>query len=210
MSVLNQSSGHIKKNIEMLSKTGPQTEASSLAEGDLSNMATINANHVLRLNRVTEDYLCPPEANVYGIDFTRFKIRDLDSSTTLFEIAKPPGPDVEEAPQEGEGEEADPNAGRFVRYQFTPQFLKLHTVGATVEFSVGTKPVKNFRMIERHFFRDQHLKTFDFDFGFCIPNSKNSCEHIYEFPKLEQSTIEQMIESPFDTRLVEEGKSNMT
>ena len=28
-------------------------------------------------------------------------------------------------------EEADPNAGRFVRYQFTPQFLKLNTVGAT-------------------------------------------------------------------------------
>ncbi len=28
-------------------------------------------------------------------------------------------------------EEVDPNAGRFVRYQFTPQFLKLKTVGAT-------------------------------------------------------------------------------
>lgn len=28
-------------------------------------------------------------------------------------------------------EEMDPNAGRFVRYQFTPQFLKLKTVGAT-------------------------------------------------------------------------------
>ena len=26
---------------------------------------------------------------------------------------------------------ADPNAGRFVRYQFTPEFLKLKTVGAT-------------------------------------------------------------------------------
>jgi hypothetical protein len=32
---------------------------------------------------------------------------------------------------EHEVEEADPNAGRFVRYQFTPQFLKLKTVGAT-------------------------------------------------------------------------------
>jgi hypothetical protein len=27
---------------------------------------------VLRLNKITENYLCPPEANVYGIDFTRF------------------------------------------------------------------------------------------------------------------------------------------
>ena len=80
------------------------------------------------------------------------------------------------------------------------QFLKLQTVGATVEFSVGSKPVSNFRMIERHFFRDRHLKTFDFDFGFCIPNSKNTCEHIYEFPKLDPATIELMIENPFETR----------
>ena len=39
-------------------------------------------------------------------------------------------------------------------------------------------------MIERHYFRDKLLKSFDFEFGFCIPNSKNTCEHIYEFPGL--------------------------
>lgn len=54
----------------------------------------------------------------------------------------------------------------------------------SVEFTVGTKPVKNFRMIERHFFRDRLLKTFDFEFGYCIPMSKNTCEHVYEFPRL--------------------------
>lgn len=41
-------------------------------------------------------------------------------------------------------------------------------------------------MIERHFFRDRLLKTFDFEFGYCIPYSKNTCEHIYEFPNLPQ------------------------
>lgn len=39
-------------------------------------------------------------------------------------------------------------------------------------------------MIERHFFRDRLLKTFDFEFGYCIPHSKNTCEHVYEFPRL--------------------------
>ena len=53
-----------------------------------------------------------------------------------------------------------------------------------VEFTVGAEPVNNFRMIERHYFRDKLLKSFDFEFGFCIPNSKNTCEHIYEFPTL--------------------------
>ncbi|XP_035734422.1 protein unc-119 homolog B-like isoform X3 [Vespa mandarinia] len=94
----------------------------------------------------------------------------------------------------------DANTGRFVRYQFTPQFLKLKTVGATVEFLVGPKPVNNFRMIERHFFRDRLLKTFDFQFGFCIPNSKNTCEHIYEFPTLPTDLVSEMIANPFETR----------
>ena len=83
---------------------------------------------LFRLNRVTEDYLCPPEANVYGIDFTRFKIRDITSSTTLFEIAKPASSGEDEDGEE-DGEDVDPNAGRFVRYQFTPQvysFMILH------------------------------------------------------------------------------------
>ena len=30
-----------------------------------------------------------------------------------------------------DSDDVDPNAGRFVRYQFTPQFLKLRCVGAT-------------------------------------------------------------------------------
>ena len=57
-----------------------------------------------------------------------------------------------------------------------------------VEFSVGEQPVNNFRMIERHFFRGKLLKTFDFEFGFCIPNSRNTCEHIYEFPSIGPDT----------------------
>lgn len=105
-----------------------------------------------------------------------------------------------------DGDGADPNAGRFVRYQFTPEFLKLKTVGAmsvffifnphtshlfdiiniscSVEFTIGDKPVQKFRMIEKHYFRDHLLKCFDFEFGFVIPNSKNTMEHIYELPQL--------------------------
>ncbi|CAG0888137.1 unnamed protein product [Darwinula stevensoni] len=143
------------------------------------------------------DFLCSADANVYGIDFIRFKIRDMDTGTILFEIAKPPAGN----PVTENSENTDnPNAGRFVRYQFTKQFLKLKTVGATVEFVVGEKPVNNFRMIEKHFFREHHLKTFDFEFGFCIPNSHNTCEHIYEFPHLSEDLIEEMVKHPYETR----------
>lgn len=169
-------------------------------KGELS-LSNITPEDVLRLDRITDTYLCSPEANVYDIDFTRFKIRDLESGTVLFEIAKPPtdfGVDHENG-DEAQEEPLDPNAGRFVRYQFTPQFLKLKTVGATVEFTVGAHPVNHFRMIEKHFFRDTLLKTFDFEFGFCIPFSRNTCEHIYEFPTLPPALVEEMIAAPFET-----------
>ncbi|KAH8259987.1 hypothetical protein KR038_007465 [Drosophila bunnanda] len=173
--------------------------------------SSVTPEDVLHLTKITDDYLCSANANVFEIDFTRFKIRDLESGAVLFEIAKPPseqfpdGLSVEEtmlaAAEELTLEDtADPNAGRYVRYQFTPAFLNLKTVGATVEFTVGSQPVNNFRMIERHFFRDRLLKTFDFEFGYCFPYSKNTCEHIYEFPNLPPDLVAEMISSPFETR----------
>ena len=91
-----------------------------MTETTPSTMPTISPAQVLSKSAISEDYLCPPQANIYGIDFTRFKIRDVDSGTTLFEIAKPP-PGDEGEQTEGESETPDLNAGRFVRYQFTPQ-----------------------------------------------------------------------------------------
>ncbi|XP_002737712.1 protein unc-119 homolog B-like [Saccoglossus kowalevskii] len=171
----------------------------TITEEDLLEKKDVSPDDVLKLIRCTENYLCEPDANSFDIDFTRFKIRDMDSGTVLFEIAKPP-PSEEEDDVESDPDEMDPNAGRFVRYQFTPQFLKLKNVGATVEFTVGDKPVNNFRMIERHYFGERLLKSFDFNFGFCIPNSKNTCEHIYEFPDLTPEEVQEMIDNPFDTR----------
>ena len=78
---------------------------------------SVTPGQVLKHTKITEDYLCEPEDNIYGIDFTRFKIRDLDTKATLFEIAKPPAKDDDE----NDIQDPDPNAGRFVRYQFTPQ-----------------------------------------------------------------------------------------
>lgn len=94
---------------------------------------------ILKMDKISEDYLCSTDDNIYNIDFTRFKIRDLESDTVLFEIAKPPSeqllpPDGVEKGADSEGNAellVCPNSGRYVRYQFTPQFLELKTVGAT-------------------------------------------------------------------------------
>lgn len=167
----------------------------TVTEEELLKKDAVTPDDVLKLTKCTENYLCEPGANVYSIDFTRFKIRDMETGTVLFEIAKPDNIDEEILDND-----EDPNAGRFVRYKFTPEFLKLKTVGATVEFTVGDKAVNNFRMIERHYFRGRLLKNFDFEFGFCIPNSKNTCEHIYEFPALNIDEVQEMIDNPFETK----------
>lgn len=186
--------------MSLLNQISHMKDHQSVSENDLLAMEYITPDNILGLDRITDTYLCPADANVYGIDFTRFKIRDMESNTVLFEISKPPNSGGGEMDNNSASEQHDPNAGRFVRYHFTPEFLRLRKVGATVEFTVGPNPIKEFRMIERHFFRNRLLKSFDFDFGFCIPNSKNACEQIYDFPRLEPEVIKQMVDSPFETR----------
>ncbi|MBN3305164.1 U119A protein, partial [Amia calva] len=137
-------------------------------------------------------YLCTPEDNIYNIIFSLFKIRDMASGAVLLEIRKHCPTEIQDV------RELDP--GRFIRYYFTPDFLRLREIGATVEFTVGSRAVNRFRLIERHYFRDQLLKSFDFEIGFCIPNSRNTCEHIYTLPELDPCTVEEMIAHPFETR----------
>ncbi|MCI4386019.1 hypothetical protein PGIGA_G00057290 [Pangasianodon gigas] len=177
-------------------KQGAEGGLPCTTEEELLKKPVITPEDVLGLQRITVNYLCSPEDNVHKIEFTRFKIRDMETGTVLFEITKPP---ALESPEDRR-KDLDPNAGRFVRYQFTPAFLRLRQVGATVEFTVGDIPINNFRMIERHYFRGRLLKSFDFEFGFCIPSSKNTCEHIYEFPPLSEELMNEMIQYPYETQ----------
>lgn len=176
---------------------GEMSNREVVTEEQLLQKDHITPNDVLRLAKACESYLVAPEANIYDINFVRFKLRDLTSGATLFEVAKPEGSQLM---ANEDDDENDPSCGRFVRYQFTPQFLKLKTVGATVEFTIGNEPVNKFRMVERHYFKDKLLKSFDFEFGFLIPQSKNTMEHIYEFPELSSDEIKEMIEHPYETR----------
>ncbi|KAJ8347337.1 hypothetical protein SKAU_G00287380 [Synaphobranchus kaupii] len=153
---------------------------------------TISPNQVLRLTAYTDDYLCSPEDNIYSITFSRFKIRDLGSGAIILDLKKHCSTEIKDMIEQ--------DAGRFIQYRFNPAFLTLREIGATLEFIVGGKAVNRFRLIERHYFRDQLLKTFDFEIGFCIPYSRNTCEHIYTLPELDSHTVEEMITSPFETK----------
>ncbi|KAG3280584.1 hypothetical protein H1C71_007552, partial [Ictidomys tridecemlineatus] len=147
---------------------------------ELLALDTIRPEHAWCLSRVTEDHLSKPEDS---IDFTRFRIRDLETWTVLFEMAKPCVSDQEEEEEEEEGGEGDVTAGRCVRRQFTPAF------------PLGDKPVSNFPETEGHYFRGRLRENSDLGFGFGIPRSRNTCERIHEFPQPSEDVIRLMIEN---------------
>eukprot|EP00163_Fabomonas_tropica_P028296 TRINITY_DN572_c0_g2_i1.p1 TRINITY_DN572_c0_g2~~TRINITY_DN572_c0_g2_i1.p1 ORF type:complete len:187 (+),score=41.28 TRINITY_DN572_c0_g2_i1:269-829(+) len=156
----------------------------------------ITPEYVLSLRAPTDEFLCPTSSNTYGIDFLHFKIRDFDSNKTIFEVQKEPS-----TPEELQAmmEDSD-DSYRTIHYDFDANFLRLKTVGTTLVFKVGDNEIPNFRMIERHYFRDHLLKSFDFTFGFCIPNSTNSWEAIYTMPELDPDLEAEILANPYETK----------
>ncbi len=68
-------------------------------------------------------------------------------------------------------------------------FFHLNTIGTTLNFRVGPKPVKKFIMIERHYFKNKLIKSYEFEVPFCMPSTVNSMEAIYELPKFSNEDI---------------------
>mmetsp|Transcript_85688 Transcript_85688/g.239460 ORF Transcript_85688/g.239460 Transcript_85688/m.239460 type:complete len:206 (-) Transcript_85688:159-776(-) len=160
---------------------------------DGAGFAEVTPEYVESLTAPTEGFLCPLSANVYGIDFTAFKIRAVDehSEQVLFEMRTEPG--------EVDCGVVDDSA-RSIRYHFGPGFLDFRTIGTTLELTIGEQPLRNFRMIERHYFRDQLLRSYDFTLPFVMPNSTNTWEVIYDMPELNSAWKEALIVSPWETR----------
>jgi len=154
----------------------------------------ITPEYVSSLTAPTPGFLCPLSANTYGIDFVNFKIRSLDedSAGPLFEVdaGDEPRPPLESM---------DDNA-RFIQYDFGPDFLNVRTVGTTLEFTIGDQPLHNFRMIERHYFRNQLLASYDFTLPFVIPNTKNTWEMIYTKPELSEEWRNALLATPWETK----------
>jgi hypothetical protein len=144
----------------------------------------------------TESFLCEIKENIYSIKFLKFRVRDLDSGFVLFEVS-----DEENKTQEQEEESSKDNENsRIIKYHLGPDFLELRNIGTALTFSVGSLPVKNLLIIERHYFKGQLIKSFEFKFDFCIPNSTNTWETIYELPELSEELKEEMIEAPWETK----------
>jgi hypothetical protein len=153
----------------------------------------ITPNYVRNLSDYTEDFLCSLSDNIYNIKFLNFKVRDLDTDYLLFEVS-------DDNKDEDTTEKVETEVSRTIRYHLGPDFLELVNLGTELVFSVGSLPVKNLIMIEKHYFKGHLIKSFEFKFDFCIPNSVNTWETMYELPQIEDSLKSDMIDSPWETK----------
>eukprot|EP00826_Nyctotherus_ovalis_P040889 TRINITY_DN4064_c0_g1_i14.p1 TRINITY_DN4064_c0_g1~~TRINITY_DN4064_c0_g1_i14.p1 ORF type:complete len:194 (+),score=59.32 TRINITY_DN4064_c0_g1_i14:36-617(+) len=156
---------------------------------EMEKTSVITPKDVLALTTITPKYLCPLQANIYKLRFGKFILRDMTANRVLYSA----DPGYEEK------QETD-DSSRLIQYVLPKAFLRLKVVSITVEFKVGPKEMKNFRMIERHYFRDKLIKSFDFTFGFCIPNSTNTWELIYSMPELSEGEMKEMVKRPNETK----------
>ena len=96
--------------------------------------------------------------------------------------------------------DSDDPSTRVIKYHLGPDFLRLQTVGLTLRFSNGSKPINEMLMIERHYFRGQVIRSYEFKFGFVIPNSQNSWEFIYDLPLLDENLKSKIVQAPWEVK----------
>ena len=165
-------------------------------------MSEITPDVVRQYKEFTPKFLCGLDANIYNIQFKRFRIRDMESDFVLFDVGDDSDTNNQEQKDEAKKEEEEDiyKSSRMIRYHLGPDFLDLKNLGSSLTFTVGDKPVKDFLMIERHYFNEILIKSFEFKFDFCIPNSVNTWESIYTIPEIDPKLKQQMIDEPWHTR----------
>jgi len=153
---------------------------------------------VLALSEPTKGFMCPLSANLYGIDFQSFTINDYETKEVIFEINKknacPDGMEIDLDSGVGLNEDCL----RKIKYTFGQAVLQLPYIGTSLTFKTE-KELPSFRMIERHYFDGVLIRSYDFEFGYCIPGSVNSWDAIYAVPPLEKELVKDMIRNPFAT-----------
>ena len=173
-------------------------------------MSEITPDIVREYKEFTPKFLCGLDANTYNIKFKKFKMRDLESDFVLFEVSDDSPDDSNNSIEKKEEEEKKETINyedediltspRSIRYHLGPDFLELKDLGSSLTFSVGNQAVKDFLIIERHYFKDLLIKSFEFKFDFCIPNSVNTWEYIYTVPYIDPQVKKEMIAEPWTTR----------
>ena len=76
------------------------------------------------------------------------------------------------------------NEMRHKAYNFPKDFFKFKYLSTYLKFKVGDSPVQDMTIVENHFYKDIKIASFEFNFPFCAPNSRNTWEYTYDLPEI--------------------------
>ena len=148
--------------------------------------ANITPAYVLGLTEACEEFLCPIEANVHDICFGKTILRNMANNQLVFEDIPPGG--FRPLPKE--------DKDRKFEFHLPSDFLRINSAGMTFEFKIGPVELKNLRVIERHFFFKKLIKSYDMEFGYCMPDSVNTWETMITLPQLSEEEIAEIVKNP--------------
>jgi hypothetical protein len=171
------------------------SDAALQQQAPLAASYGVTPDYARSLTAPTSEFLCPIIANDKDIDFVGFRVRSLDegNAKVLFNVERPEGMPRQPI-------ESLDDTSRFIRYHFGPEFLDIRTVGTHLEFTVGDEPLHDFLMIERHYFRDVLINSYEFTMPFVIPGTRNTWEMIYSTPLWTDEWKAALISAPWETR----------
>lgn len=69
-------------------------------------------------------------------------------------------------------------------YNFPASFFESKYVSTFLKFKVGDLEVKDLVLVENHYYQNQKIASYQFDFPYCAPNSINTWEYVYDMPQL--------------------------
>lgn len=159
-----------------------------------NNYKNITAEEVMEYAKPTNSFLCPLSANTstYNIEFVAFKIIDYNTKKVIFDVARDvPPPDMSTIDFTNE------SSYRHIKYTLSEDVLRLPNVETMLVFKVGDREVRNFRMVERYYFKNELIRSYDFTFGFVIPGSTNTWQANYSLPYMDDQLVNDIIDNPY-------------
>ncbi len=161
-----------------------------------------NLSEVRQHIQPSDKFLCKVKANIYALQFLNFEIKNSETGKVFYSHEQEVLPNSELLINDDDYPTemlAVLDNMRTIHYEFPADFLRSKIINCSIRFKVGGKPVKDLVILDRFFFKAKLIKSFEFKFPFCIPDSTNDWEYVYEFPQLSEEQIGQMIESPEQT-----------
>ena len=111
-----------------------------------------------------------------SIQFGEYTVRDYDSKTTLLHVPEEMNKFQDAYARNKEATGKLTMDDRVLKQKFSPAFFMLKNLELTLQFSVNDqeKPLHYLILVEKHFFRDELISSYEFQFPFCIPGSTNT------------------------------------